>query len=348
MAEFWFAALALTLIAFTVLDGFDFGVGALSLVLAKTDAERRTAIAAIGPFWDGNEVWLIASGGVMFLAFPSLLATAFPAFYLAFFLVLWGLIARGIAIEVRSHVEDPLWRAFWDVLFAGGSALLALLFGVALGNVVRGVPIAEDRRFTLAFFTNFSPYGAVGLLDYYTVSVGVLAVSVLLSHGAAFLAFRTDGELRLRARRAERRLWLASGALFVLVTFLTAGVRPELFPALATRPLAWFFSAVALGGAILGARAHRREQDARVFLGSSALLFGVLAATATALYPVMLRSTLAPSASITAQEALGAPYGLSVALAWWPIAFALAVSYLAFTFRAHRGKVGAGLPPEDR
>src|SRR5688572_26898336 len=159
MAELWFSILALTLIAFSVLDGFDFGVGALSLFLAKSDAERRTAIAAIGPFWDGNEVWLIASGGVLFLAFPSVLATAFPAFYLALFLVLWGLIARGIAIEVRSHVADPLWRAFWDVLFAGSSALLALLFGVALGNVVRGVPIGPDRRFTMALFTDFSPYG---------------------------------------------------------------------------------------------------------------------------------------------------------------------------------------------
>src|SRR5688572_24456981 len=123
MAELWFSILALTLIAFSVLDGFDFGVGALSLFLAKTDAERRTAIAAIGPFWDGNEVWLIASGGVLFLAFPSVLATAFPAFYLALFLVLWCLVLRGIAMEVRSHVTDPMWRSFWDVVLALASGL---------------------------------------------------------------------------------------------------------------------------------------------------------------------------------------------------------------------------------
>jgi len=340
MAELWFSALALMLIAFVVLDGFDFGVGALSIVLAKTDAERRAAIAAIGPFWDGNEVWLIASGGVLFLAFPSVLATAFPAFYLAFFLVLWCLVARGIAIEVRSHVSDPLWRAFWDVLFAGSSGLLALLFGVALGNVVRGVPIGLDRRFTLAFFTNFLPHGEAGLLDYYTVSVGLLALVVLLAHGAAFLAFRTDGALRARARHAERRLWLVGAVLFLLVTFETTIVRPELFRSLQARPLAWLFVAISLSGAVLGARAHRKERDGFAFVGSTAVLVGILAATATGLYPVMLHSTLTPEASISAETALGAPYGLSVALAWWPVALALAVSYLAFTFRANRGKVG--------
>jgi len=342
MAEGWFAALALTLTMFVVLDGFDFGVGALSLVLARTDAERRAAIAAIGPFWDGNEVWLIASGGVLFLAFPSLLATAFPAFYLAFFLVLWCLALRGIAIEVRSHVESPLWRSFWDVVFGGSSGLLALLFGVALGNVVRGVPLEPSRPLTLAFFTSFSPFGAVGLLDYYTVSVGLFALVALLAHGAAFLAFRTDGELRLRARHAERRLWLVGAVLFVLVSGETALIRPELFAALATRPLAWPFAALAVFGAVTSARAHRREADHLVFVGGALLLGGLLGATAVGLYPTLLRSTLAPAASITAPAALSAPYGLSVAIAWWPFAVALAVLYVVFTFSANREKIRSG------
>jgi cytochrome d ubiquinol oxidase subunit II len=217
--------------------------------------------------------------------------------------------------------------------------MTSLLFGVALGNVVRGVPIGTDRRFTLAFFTNFLPHGEVGLLDYYTVSVGLLALVVLLAHGAAFLAFRTDGALRLRARHAERRLWLLALVLFVLVTFETMSVRPELFRALLARPLAWFFSGLAVTGAVVAVRGYRVERDQLVFVGSSSVIAGILAATATALYPVMLKSTLVPEASISAEAALGAPYGLSVALAWWPVALALAVSYLAFTFRANRGKV---------
>jgi len=339
MAELWFAALAFTLTTFVVLDGFDFGVGVLALFLARTDAERRAAIATIGPFWDGAEVWLIASGGILFLAFPSLLATAFPAFYLAFFLVLWCLALRGIAIEVRSHVESPLWRSFWDVLFGLSSGLLALLFGVALGNVVRGVPLDPARPLTLAFFTNFLPFGEVGLLDYYTVSVGLLAVVALLAHGAAFLAFRTDGELRLRARKAERRLWLVAAALFVLVTAETVAIRPELLQAVATRPLAWPFVALAVGGAVMSARAYRREADHLVFVGGAALLAGLLGATAVGLYPTLLRSTLAQEASITAPAALSAPYGLTVALVWWPLAAALAIGYVVFTFRANRERV---------
>jgi cytochrome d ubiquinol oxidase subunit II len=339
MAELWFSALALMLTGFVIFGGADLGVGALSLFLAKKDAERRAAIAAIGPFWHGNEVWLIASGGVLFLAFPTLLATAFPAFYLALFLVLWCLVLRGISLEVRSHVEDPLWRAFWDTVFAGSSGLLGLLFGVALGNVVRGVPIGPDRHFTLAFFTNFSPTGAVGLLDYYTVSVGLLALVALLAHGAAFLAFRCDGELRARARRAERRLWLVGGVLFVLVSIETAAVRPELFAALARRPLAWFATLVAAAGAGLGARAHRREEDGLVFVGGAALLGGLLAATAVALYPTLLYSTLAPEASLSAEATLSGSYGLSLALVWWPVALLLALSYFTFMLRKQGDKI---------
>jgi cytochrome d ubiquinol oxidase subunit II len=339
MAELWFAALALMLTGFMIFGGADFGVGALSLFLAKTDGERRAAIAAIGPFWHGNEVWLITSAGVLFLAFPSLLAIAFPAFYLAFFLVLWCLVLRGVSLEVRSHTEEPLWRAFWDVVFSLSSALLALLFGVALGNVVRGVPIGIDRHFTLAFFTNFSPVGDVGLLDYYTVSVGLLALVALSAHGAAFLAFRCDGPLRLRARRAERRLWLVGAVLFALVSAETAAVRPELFAALAARPLAWLFALIAVAGALLGDRAHRRERDELVFVGGAALVGGLLAATASALYPTLLRSTLTPEASISAASALTARYGLTFALAWWPVALVLAVSYFIFMFRKQGGKV---------
>jgi len=339
MAELWFAILATTLIVFSVLDGFDFGAGALTFAVGKTEAERRAVIAAIGPFWDGNEVWLIAAGGVLFLAFPSVLAAAFPAFYLALFLVLWCLVLRGIAMEVRSHVRDSMWRSFWDVVLMLGSGLLALLFGVALGNVVRGVPLGTGKSFTLAFFTDFTPRGVVGLLDWYTVSVGLLSFVALLAHGAAFLTYRTEGALRERARQLERRLWIVGGALFVVVTAETAVVRPELFEALLRRPLAWAFTALAVAGVVFGVQAHAREHDRRTFIASAAVLGGLLAATATALFPTMLHSTLDPARSVTATQALSAPYGLKVALVWWPVAFALAVTYLAFAFRSNREKI---------
>ena len=274
MADLWYAVLALTLIAYSVLDGFDFGAGILHLFVAKTDGERRAVFSAVGPYFHANEVWLISAGGVLFLAFPSLLATAFPAFYLGLFLVLWALMLRGIAIEVRSHVHDAMWAAFWDVVFAGSSLLLALLFGVALGNVVRGVPIDEKGEFTMALFTDFRATGETGLLDYYTVSVGLFAVTLLTAHGAAFLAWRTERDQRARAARLERWLWPASAAAFVLVSVETWFVRPELFSALKTRPLAWLAVAVAAVGIALVVSGRRRDRDLQVFVGSSTVIAG--------------------------------------------------------------------------
>src|SRR5450432_3513949 len=217
MAELWFGLLGLMLVAYVVLDGFDLGAGMLHLFVARSDAERRTVLGAIGPFWDGNEVWLIAVGGVLFLAFPELLTSAFPGFYLALHLVLWCFALRGVSIEVRSHVADGMWRAFWDALFAVASVLLALLFGVALGNVVRGVPLDERREFTLPLFTNFGTSGQVGLLDYYSVSVGMLSIVLLAAHGAAFLAWRAAGTVRDRCLLLERKLWPSVALLFAIV-----------------------------------------------------------------------------------------------------------------------------------
>jgi cytochrome bd ubiquinol oxidase subunit II len=339
MAELWFAVLSLTLIAYAVLDGFDFGVGAILLLCAKTDQERRDAIAAIGPFWDGNEVWLISAGGVLFVAFPHALATAFPAFYLALFLVLWCLALRGIAIEVRSQVKDAMWRAFWDLVFAGASALLALLFGVALGNLVRGVPLGPSGQFTMPFFTNFLPSGQVGLLDWYTLSVGVFAVLVLMIHGALFLAWRTEGELEARALELARRLAIACAIIFLLLTAGTAEVRFELFQNLSHRPLGIVFALAAVTSAVLFVRALRRRRALHGFLASSALLASLLAATAVGVYPTLLYSTLGPEQSLTAAGAAAPSYSLSVAIAWWPFAFALAVSYFTMAFRANRRKV---------
>lgn len=338
MAELWFGLLGLMLVAYTVLDGFDFGAGLLHLFVAKTDAERRTVISAIGPFWDGNEVWLIAAGGVLFMAFPEVLTTAFPAFYLALHLVLWCFALRGVGIEVRSHVSDAMWRAFWDAVFALGSSLLALLFGVAFGNVVRGVPIDHSRSFTMPFFTHFGTTGQVGLLDYYTVSVGVLAVVLLAAHGAAFLAWRTTGPVRERCLRLERKLWPAVALLFAVVTLETYFVRPELVMNLLTRPLCWLGSLVAIGGAGVLATSRKGMLDGRAFLGSCALIAGVLGAAGAALFPVLLRSTLSPELSVAVGEG-NSTASMKFALGWWPFAFMLAVSYFVNVFRANRARI---------
>jgi cytochrome d ubiquinol oxidase subunit II len=341
MADAWYAILALTLIAYSVLDGFDFGVGAVHLFVSKTDAERRGVFSAIGPFWDGNEVWLIASGGVLFVAFPAVLAMAFPAFYLALFLVLWCLMLRGIAIEVRSHVNDPLWRGFWDVVFSLSSTLLALLFGVALGNLVRGVPIGEHGELTMPFFTHFGTTGYVGLLDYYTLSVGALAVALLSAHGATFLAWRTRGAQRERALSLAGRTYVVALVAFVIVSIETAWVRPELFASMLRRPPAWLALGIAMGGAVALVRGRKSGNDGAAFVGSSALLGGVLTSAAVGLFPTLLHSTLSPAYDVSARTHATSPGGLRTAMVWWPIAFALTLSYFTVVFRSNRDRVPA-------
>jgi len=340
MAELWFGLLGLMLVAYVVLDGFDFGAGILHLVVAKTDAERRQVLAAIGPFWDGNEVWLIAVGGVLFVAFPEVLTAAFPAFYLALHLVLWCFVLRGIAIEVRSHVKDSMWHAIWDAVFAGASALLALLFGVAFGNVVRGVPLDDSHVFTIPFFTDFTTSGRVGLLDWYSLSVGLLSVVLLAAHGAAFLAWRTVDPVRARCLELERKLWPAVAALFGLVTIETQVVRPDLMAHLATRAPAWLAVAIAVGGAGLLITSRRGALDGRAFIGSSLLIAGVLASAGAGLFPVFLHSTLDAKFDLDAFHQTRNTISMRFALGWWPFAFALAVSYFVNTFRANRGRAG--------
>jgi len=194
MVELWFAIVSVMLTLYVVLDGFDLGAGALHLLVARDDAERRQVLAAIGPFWDGNEVWLLATGGALFVAFPHVLAAGLSGFYFAIFLVLWCLILRGIAIEFRGHLADPLWRAFWDATLALASVLLAVFFGAALGNLLRGLPIDANGWFGLALFTHFGVRPPVGILDVYTVLVGMFALGTLMLHGATWLACRTGCE----------------------------------------------------------------------------------------------------------------------------------------------------------
>src|SRR6059058_4176635 len=206
MQTAWFCFLAVMVTVYVVLDGFDLGVGALHLLLGRTDAERDEATEAIGPVWNGNEVWLIASGGVLFMAFPAAYAAAFSGLYFGLILVLWLLVGRGLALELRHQLDNPLWRSACDTVFSLSSAALALVFGVALGNVVRGVPLGADGYFSLPLFH---------ILNWYALLVGVFGLVVLTAHGANFLALRWTGELGPRAGRMARRLWWAEAVLFL-------------------------------------------------------------------------------------------------------------------------------------
>lgn len=333
MASVWYAILAVVLTAYAVLDGFDFGAGMLHLRVAKTDAERKAVFAAIGPWWDGNEVWLLSAGGVLMLAFPEALALAFPAFYLALFVVIWCLLLRGVSLELRSHLGDGVWRALWDAVFAGSSGLLALLFGVAFGNVVRGLPLSASPSFSMPFFTDFSARGQVGLLDWYTLLTGLFAVVALARHGAAFLLLRGEGPVAERCAQLRRQLRPVQLGLFLAVSAATAWLRPDLLQAFGARPLAWLLGAVALAGL---AAAERATVASWRFAGSCAHLAGLLLGAAAAMHPVLLHSALDPNASMTAEQAAAGEHSLGVGLAWWPVALVLALGYFHFVLRTLR------------
>ena len=338
MVELWFAIAAAMLIAYVVLDGFDFGAGALHLIVAKTNEERRRVLGAICPFWDGTEVWLLASGGALFAAFPKVLASGLSGFYFAIFLVLWALILRGIAIEFRSHVTAPLWRAFWDVVFALASASLAILFGAALGNLVRGLPLDGQGWFSLPLFTDFTPRDPVGILDWYTVLTGVFALVALTAHGAAFLSWKTDGLLQQRARRTASFGFIAVAVFWPIVTIATRIAAPDFFAVFPSRPVAWVGALAAIAGLSVASFANRRGQDRRAFLGSCSFLSGLMVATAACSFPALLRSSSDPALAITAYAAANDSHGLATAFSWWLVGFPLAIGYFVVVFRMHRGK----------
>src|SRR5689334_15127039 len=196
MATAWFFLISVMLAVYVVLDGFDFGAGILHLFVAKSDAERRTVLAAIGPVWDGNEVWLLASGGVLVYAFPRAYAAGFSGFYMPLMWVLWLLILRGLSIEFRSHEPNALWRSFWDGTLFFASTLMAIVLGAALGNVIRGVPLNAEGYFSGPLFTDFQIGRNPGVLDWYTVAMGIFTLCVLAGHGALFLVWKTAGEVQ--------------------------------------------------------------------------------------------------------------------------------------------------------
>src|SRR5690349_20365841 len=235
MPTVWFCFLAVMVAMYVVLDGFDLGVGTLHLFLGKTEEEREEAAAAIGPVWNGNEVWLIAGGGVLFLAFPTAYASAFSGLYFGLIIVLWLLVVRGLALELRHQLDHPLWRSACDVVFSLSSAALALVFGVALGNVVRGVPLGPDHYFHLPLFQ---------ILNWYALLIGLFGLLVLCMQGASFLAWRATGELAERCRHRSRRLIWGNAVGFLALIGPTVAVRDAMVTRLADHPWTFVFPAL--------------------------------------------------------------------------------------------------------
>lgn len=339
MIALWYAIISFMLIVYVALDGRNFGAGMLHWLVARTPEERRQVIAAIGPLWSWHEVWLVGFGGTLVAVFPGLMASAFAGYYLALFLILWCLILRGISIEVGGHINDRLWQGFWDFVFVFSNFLLAVLFGAAAGNVARGVPVDSDGNFSMAFFTNFSVRGNVGLLDWYTISIAIFAATILAAHGATYLTLKTEGPVHDRSSKCARYLWAAAVPLFIAISIESWVVRPDVPRQAIHNPFCWLGLAVlliAIGTLISGLAAHVEMQ---AFLSSNFILAGLLTTGGAAIYPVMLFSTLGPGNSITAYSAASGENALSLASIWWPVGLALAIVYFVFISRRYLGKV---------
>jgi cytochrome bd ubiquinol oxidase subunit II len=339
MGFIWFWLVAIMIVGYVVLDGFDLGVGVLHLFLVRNEEERRVSLRSIGPVWDGNEVWLLAGGGTLYFAFPLLYASAFSGFYLPLMIVLWLLIARGISLELRNHIDVGVWLALLDGLFGISSALLTIFYGAALANVIRGVPLQADGYFFLPLWTNWRPGVSPGILDWYTVIGGLVALVALTLHGALWLTIKVSGELEQRARRIVQPLWIIVVLLTIVSLVATIDVRPQSLNNYYSYPVTFIVPAGVL--ASLGAiwLFNRNEKPVKAFLASSLYLFFMLAGACWGVYPTLLPATTGADRDITLSRALSGPHTLAVGLAWWSFGMTLAVAYVVFVYSRFKGKV---------
>lgn len=339
MQTLWFILVGFMLTMYVVLDGFDLGAGVIHLFAAKNESERRIILRAIGPVWDGNEVWLIAAGGTLFFTFPLLYASSFSGFYLPLIIVLWLLMLRGVSIELRSRFSNPVWNSFWDGLFFIGSALLAIFYGAAMANVIRGVPLDKNGNFFLPLWTDFNPFNAIpGVLDWYTILIGLMALATLTAHGATYVAVKTTGPLNMRARLIARGAWVITIVLAILGTIATFAVQSQIGMSFFSRPWGFIFPAIALIGLIGTGYFNVRGRDLTSFFCSCAFIIGMLASAAFGLYPIMLPA-VNHTYSLTIQNAAASQYAQTVGLAWWIIGIILAAIYFIVTYRLFWGKV---------
>jgi len=339
METVWFMIVAVMVAAYVVLDGFDLGAGVIYLAATKTADERRRIMRAIGPVWDGNEVWLLAAGGTLYFAFPLLYASSFSGFYLPLMMVLWLLMLRGIGIELRSHMHNPVWVGFFDVIFSVSSVLLCIFFGAALGNVVRGVPLRPDQYFFEPLWTNFRVGTDNGILDWYTVLTGVIALVTLTTHGSLYVAVKTEDELNGRARRVAQWLWPVQLLLTVAGLIATVAIRPGVLDNYKHYAVGFAIPVLVFGA--LGVIMHGmiKRADKTAFVASGVYIVGMLVGAAFGLYPVVLPASTDPALNLTIYNTAAGAHGLSVGLVWWSLGLVLALGYFFFLFRMFRGKV---------
>ncbi|MDA8237057.1 MAG: cytochrome d ubiquinol oxidase subunit II [Chloroflexi bacterium] len=322
----WFILIAVLWIGYFVLEGFDFGVGILLRILGRDEPERRAILRTIGPVWDGNEVWLLVAGGATFAAFPEWYATLFSGFYLALFAILVALIFRGIAIEYRNKRPDPAWRSRWDWAITGGSFTAALLWGVAFGNIVQGVPIDANKQFTGTFFTLLNPYGILG---------GLTTLLLFTTHGAVFLALKSEGVIRERANRAAWLIGLPTAVVAVAFLAWTQLIRGDAASAI--------IAALAAAAFVGGIAANRVRREGWAFLGSAAAIALAVVSLFVALFPDVMPSSTDAAYSLTTTNASSTEYTLTIMTVVAVLFTPLVLLYQGWTYWVFRKRIS--VPP---
>jgi len=339
METIWFIQLGLLLTLFVVLDGFDFVAGMIYLFVARGDHERRMVLNAVGPVWDGNEVWLIIGGGVFFFAFPAAYASSFSGYYLALILLLWLFMFRGLSMELRSQLDNSLWHQFWDALLTLGSLFISLVLGVALGNVLRGVPLEADGFFFLPVWTDFLTGAYPGILDWYTLLTGLFTVVLLSVHGANYIALKTEDALQQSARRVSRQgQWLV--ALFTLILPIASYIaQPSVLHNYQQYPAGLLLPVFAVIALVTAFTCRHRNNDWGAFAASATLIVILMLSVGFTIYPNILIATTDPAHSLTIYNTATSEYAQRLGLVWFLIGITLAAGYTVFMYRFFRGKV---------
>jgi cytochrome bd ubiquinol oxidase subunit II len=325
----WFWLVALLIAGYAILDGFDFGVGILS-IFARSEKEHRLCMNAIGPVWDGNEVWLLTGGGALFAAFPVVYAAVFSGFYLALILLLAALIFRAVSFEFRSKVESPRWRRAWDWAFGVGSLLPAVLFGVAIGNILRGVPIDASGTDTGSFPDMLNPFSVV---------MGVLSLVLFVMHGAIYLAGKSEGDLQIRCRQWASQAWILFAIIYTVMTIWSWIGSPFLFKNSLQNPLFYILLVVLIGVIIYIPVVLKSGKMGRAFLVSSILIAAMLGEMALSLFPRLVPSSIDPADSLTIYNASSTPLTQETMLIIALIGVPLVIGYSIFIHYVFRGKV---------
>lgn len=325
----WFILVGVLIMGYAILDGFDLGVGILHL-FTKDETEKRISLNAIGPVWDGNEVWLLTGGGALFAAFPAVYATVFSGYYIALMLLLLALILRAISMEFRSKVEDSGWRRFWDYAFGIGSLLPSILFGVAIGNILRGLPINEKGLFTGTF---------PGLLNPYSILIGLLSMAMFIMQGSVYLAMKSAGSQKKRAEAAASASWIALISLYVVATLSSIIISPFLFEGLLRNPLFYIVFVLLLSAFVYFPVALKAGKLKIAIISSSVIIASMIGLMAISLFPRLVPSGTNLAYSLTIYNSSSTPATLTAMLIIALIGMPVVIAYTAFIYKVFKGKV---------